>query len=112
MNQTKDKKVNVAAIDEVEEDNSVNKMSIQERQHLLSKGLCFFCKKPGHLVKDCPNRAQTKKSTETTPRKVCQLEAEDKTLDTGEEADDEDDELQVDAVQARIYELNDDSEDF
>jgi len=30
----------------------------QERDDLTKKGACFWFRKPGHLVKDCPNRKQ------------------------------------------------------
>ncbi|KAJ8456138.1 hypothetical protein ONZ51_g12256 [Trametes cubensis] len=40
------------------EDNSINinKLSVKERQELQDKGLCFWCRKPGHISRDCPSK--------------------------------------------------------
>ncbi|KAJ8482435.1 hypothetical protein ONZ51_g5342 [Trametes cubensis] len=40
------------------EDNSldINKLSVKERQELQDKGLCFWCRKLGHISRDCPSK--------------------------------------------------------
>ena len=40
------------------------KMMDEERTELMRKGLCFRCKKEGHLSRDCPER----KGKATTPQ--------------------------------------------
>ena len=45
-------------------------MTDEERTDLMKKGLCFRCKKGGHLSRDCPKkkgRATTPQSTTPTP---------------------------------------------
>ncbi|KAJ9512027.1 hypothetical protein QJQ45_004586 [Haematococcus lacustris] len=32
------------------------RLSAAERQQLRDLGACFYCRKPGHLMKDCPNK--------------------------------------------------------
>ena len=52
-----------------------NTMTNEERTELMKKGLCFRCKKPGHLSCDCPDKkgktppAQTPANT-STPKKM------------------------------------------
>ncbi|KAJ9531931.1 hypothetical protein QJQ45_003634 [Haematococcus lacustris] len=33
-----------------------HRLSAAERQQLRDLGACFYCRKPGHLMKDCPNK--------------------------------------------------------
>ena len=40
------------------------RMTDEERTELMRKGLCFKCKKEGHLSRDCPER----KGKATTPQ--------------------------------------------
>jgi len=40
----------------------VDAMSTQERDDIMRKGLCFFCKKPGHISKFCPDKNQGRSS--------------------------------------------------
>ena len=42
---------------------SINAMTAEERTDFMRKGLCFRCKKPGHISRDCPE----KKGNNTTP---------------------------------------------
>jgi len=32
----------------------LNKLTIEERQHLRKLGACFKCRQPGHMVRECP----------------------------------------------------------
>ena len=34
----------------------VDRMTVEERNDLMKKGACFFCKEPGHLAADCPKK--------------------------------------------------------
>jgi len=43
-------------------DTVVNALSPEERQDLMKKGLCFFCKKSGHCVEDCDKKPPSNKS--------------------------------------------------
>ena len=46
------------------------KMTDEERTELMRKGLCFKCKKKGHLSRDCPERkgkATAPQSATTAP---------------------------------------------
>jgi hypothetical protein len=43
----------------------VDALSIERRDEMMKKGLCFKCEKPGHLSKDCPDNK--KPSTSRSP---------------------------------------------
>jgi len=43
-------------------DTVVNALSPEERQDLMKKGLCFFCKKSGHRVEDCNKKPPSNNS--------------------------------------------------
>jgi len=34
----------------------VDRMTVEERQELMRKGACFFCKEVGHLTSECPKK--------------------------------------------------------
>jgi hypothetical protein len=36
-------------------------MSIEERKKLMQDGKCLCCKKPGHILKDCPLKNELQK---------------------------------------------------
>jgi hypothetical protein len=38
---------------------AINVMSYEERGEYLRKGLCFNCKQPGHVSRDCPNKKKS-----------------------------------------------------
>jgi hypothetical protein len=46
----------------------IDRMSIEERMHLMKEGKCFRCKLFGHLSWDCPNKGQNNMTTTTTPK--------------------------------------------
>jgi hypothetical protein len=56
---------------------ALNAMTIEERERFMKEGLCFRCRKPGHISKDCPlkrtGNVQTlprpSTTTSTTPPK-------------------------------------------
>ncbi|RPD52737.1 hypothetical protein L227DRAFT_514347 [Lentinus tigrinus ALCF2SS1-6] len=74
----------------VGEDNSldINKLSVKERQELQNKGLCFRCRKPGHISRDCPSKP--KGPVKSVNRKVQQVIQEGSDDSEGEETDKED----------------------
>ena len=47
----------------------VDAMTTQERENIMRKGLCFGCKQPGHISRNCPKKSQgpTPPSSERTP---------------------------------------------
>ena len=45
----------------------VDALSIEKRNEMMKKGLCFGCEKPGHLNKDCPNKRKPATSSNTAP---------------------------------------------
>jgi hypothetical protein len=46
----------------------IDRMSIEERTHLIKEGKCSRCKLFGHLSRDCPNKGQNNTTTMTTPK--------------------------------------------
>jgi hypothetical protein len=57
---------------------TMNAMTVEEREKFMREGLCFRCRKPGHISRDCPlkkGNVQTPARTATTstpipPRKM------------------------------------------
>lgn len=37
----------------------LNKLTIEERQHLRRLGACFKCRQPGHMVRECPTNMES-----------------------------------------------------
>lgn len=52
---------------------TINALTPEERTEFMRKGLCFRCKKPGHISKDCPDKkgatANTPSTSSITPQK-------------------------------------------
>jgi Ty3 transposon capsid-like protein/Zinc knuckle len=46
----------------------IDRMTIEERTHLMKEGKCFRCKLFGHLSRDCPNKGQNTTPTTMTPK--------------------------------------------
>lgn len=45
-------------------------MTVEEREKFMCEGLCFHCRKPGHISRDCPlkkGNSQTPPRPSTTP---------------------------------------------
>ena len=34
----------------------VDTLTVEKRDEMMKKGLCFWCEKPGHLSRDCLNK--------------------------------------------------------
>lgn len=79
----------------------INKLSVKERQELQSKGLCFRCRKPGHISRDCPS--EPKQTRRPVNRKVRQVAQESSDDSEEEQEDDDEEELQVNALRATDF---------
>jgi hypothetical protein len=58
---------------------TMNAMTVEEREKFMREGLCFRCRKPGHISRDCPMkkgnfqilaRPSTTTTTPTPPKKM------------------------------------------
>ena len=67
----------------------INKLTTAERRELITKNLCFRCKKPGHISRNCPTRPNRNRPPK---RKIRQVLEEEESGSSGEEADTEQDE--------------------
>jgi hypothetical protein len=75
---------------------TMNTMTVEEREKFMKEGLCFRCRKPGHISRDCPLKKGnvqilTRPATSTTPPKkmkgselVAHIRSLTATLDKGE----------------------------
>ena len=45
---------------------SINAMTAEEQMDFMKKGLCFRCKKPRHISRDCPEKKGTPTGTTST----------------------------------------------
>lgn len=61
-------KKNVKIVNVEDDSLDINKLSVKERQELQDQGLCFWCRKPGHISRDCPSKP--KKPGKPVSRKV------------------------------------------
>ena len=69
----------------------VNMMTTQEREYIMRKGLCFGCKEPGHISRNCPKMNQGRTPPSPPPQKKWkgkELHAHIKMLVTQMEDDD------------------------
>ncbi|KAF6741209.1 hypothetical protein DFP72DRAFT_1084666 [Ephemerocybe angulata] len=46
---------------------NIDRMTIEEHDNLMKKGACFFCKKPRHCTRECPNK-RTNQSNQNQKR--------------------------------------------
>ena len=67
----------------------INKLTMVERRELNTKNLCFHCKKPGHISRNCPTRPNR---TRPPKQKIRQVLKEEESGNSEEEADTEQDE--------------------
>ena len=84
----------------------ISKRTTKECSRHMQDNLCFFCHKPGYVVKTCPNRVRKGKPGQKVARKVRQVsnkDIESSTKETEAEDNEEessDSELQVEVIQA------------
>ena len=45
----------------------VDALSVEKRDEMMKKGLCFGCGKPRHLNRDCPNKRRPTTPTSSAP---------------------------------------------
>ena len=76
----------------------VNTLSAEEQKELMEKGLCFHCKKRGHISRFCPNKRKGK-----SQQKIREVTREDE----GADEEESDGEIQVNAAR-----IDDDEQDF
>lgn len=51
----------------------VDALTVEERNDLMRRGACFFCRTPGHLAAKCPKKSgkpQTQSQRQKTPREI------------------------------------------
>ena len=93
-------KKTVRVVDVDEDSLNINTLSVKERQELQNKGLCFRCRKPGHISRDCPSKP--KKPGKPVNRKVRQV-IQEGSDNSGDEEEDKEDDLQVSALRATDF---------
>ena len=86
----------------------VNRLSDAEKTELQSKGLCFRCKKAGHISRNCPSGPR--KPANFQKRKVRQvLQEDEEEISEEEEAEEDEEEEQF---QIKTIQRNDSKTDF
>ena len=58
----------------------LTKLTDVEREKLRKRGGCFFCRKDGHMARECPEKKKAKQTTATTqnpPAKACAVEIQE-----------------------------------
>ena len=78
----------------------VNRLTEKERKDLQDKGLCFRCRKAGHISRNCPAKPKNPgRPFNHQVRKVHEESSEDET----EDSDEEDEDLDIKAVRATDF---------
>ena len=81
----------------------VNRLSETERKDLQSKGLCFRCRKGGHISRNCPSKAKDRNKLNTKQiRKFSEEDLEDSEGETGDK-EDSDNDLEINAQRATDF---------
>ena len=94
-------KKNVKTVNVEDDSLDINKLSVKETQELQDKGLCFRCRKAGHISRNCPVRPKT---TGRTPTRQIRKVEEDSSDETAEDSDEEErTDLDIKALKATDF---------
>ena len=92
----KDKKIRAEEVEEENLEVDVKRLSDKERKDLQDKGLCFRCKKSGHISRNCPLRSGKKGQQRT--KKIRRLKEEESDDESDKESAVSDDSFEVKAI--------------
>jgi Retrotransposon gag protein/Zinc knuckle len=90
-NRQKDRRSDAMDVDNVQ----VNAMTDAEKDSLMKKGACFFCKEPGHMARVCPKKKGRTNTWKTAPKRVVAKEATAAKAEPSEEPEEEDDDKET-----------------